>query len=170
MVESLNGLATTLRAQAHYDEAEPLLRQALALRLKLLGEEHPDVARSLESLARVLKEKGDCEAAEPFFQRAIDTFQRSLEPDHWRVARARGDYGACLTELGRFRDAEEQLLAGYGGLKAGVGEQDKRTQKAVSGLIRLYEAWGMPEKAAKHHALLKGTNQAGSRTEATKDP
>ena len=69
------------------------------------------------------------------------------------IHRSRSDLGACLFKLKRYREAEEQLLASYAGLKAGRGAQHMETQKAVCHLIELYESWGKPEKANPHRAL-----------------
>src|SRR5206468_2607829 len=44
-------LGKTYQALGLYAEAEPHLREALETRRKLLGPEHPDVARSLNNLA-----------------------------------------------------------------------------------------------------------------------
>lgn len=41
-------------AQGKYAEAEPLLKRSLAIREKVLGPEHPDVASSINSLAALL--------------------------------------------------------------------------------------------------------------------
>jgi eukaryotic-like serine/threonine-protein kinase len=45
-------------------EAQPLIEQGLAVRRKLFGEQHPDVARSLYSLNRVYEKRGDLKTAE----------------------------------------------------------------------------------------------------------
>ena len=44
MPSSLNNLAGLYEAMGEYDRAEPLFRQALEIRKKALGEEHPDYA------------------------------------------------------------------------------------------------------------------------------
>ncbi|CAN0490807.1 unnamed protein product, partial [Scytosiphon promiscuus] len=41
-------------SQARFAEAEPLLERSLAIREKVLGAEHPDVARSLNTYAELL--------------------------------------------------------------------------------------------------------------------
>lgn len=46
------------------DDAQPLIEQGLAVRRKLFGERHLDVASSLYSLNRVYEKKGDLKAAE----------------------------------------------------------------------------------------------------------
>jgi eukaryotic-like serine/threonine-protein kinase len=45
-------------------DAQPLIEQGLAVRRKLFGEQHLDVARSLYSLNRVYEKKGDLKTAE----------------------------------------------------------------------------------------------------------
>ena len=62
-----------------------MYRKALALRQKLLGPEHVDIARSEYQLADLLMRKGEYEAAEPFFRRAL-AMQRKLlvtTPSRW---------------------------------------------------------------------------------------
>ncbi|NEP13658.1 MAG: tetratricopeptide repeat protein [Symploca sp. SIO2C1] len=52
-VLSFNNLANLYCSQGRYDEAKPLFLQALALRKKLLGNEHPNtkkVRKNLEQL------------------------------------------------------------------------------------------------------------------------
>src|SRR5262245_62677060 len=44
---ALNTLATVYLAQQKYDEAEELYRRAMAIREKVLGDDHPDVAHTL---------------------------------------------------------------------------------------------------------------------------
>lgn len=41
-------------SQARFDKAEPLVERSLAIRERVLGSEHPDVARSLNTYAELL--------------------------------------------------------------------------------------------------------------------
>ena len=45
---SYNNVAYNLNNQGKYAEAEPLFRKALAIRLKVLGEDHPATAQELQ--------------------------------------------------------------------------------------------------------------------------
>jgi hypothetical protein len=51
----LSGLAALHQDQGDDARAEPLLRRALTIREKALGEDHPNVAEILESLAEVCR-------------------------------------------------------------------------------------------------------------------
>ena len=58
-------------SQGRYTEAEPLFIQALDMRKKLLGAEHPDVASSLNNLALLYKSQGRYTEAEALFIQAV---------------------------------------------------------------------------------------------------
>ncbi|WP_375506187.1 tetratricopeptide repeat protein, partial [uncultured Nostoc sp.] len=73
---------TSNSGQGRYNEAEPLYIQALALRHKLLGEEHPDVAQSLNNLAGLYNSQGRYSQAEPLYMQALDIFERRLGTNH----------------------------------------------------------------------------------------
>lgn len=48
---TLNNLAVLYGKRGKYREAEPLCKRALEIREKVLGKEHPDVAKQLNNLA-----------------------------------------------------------------------------------------------------------------------
>ena len=56
MAASLNNLSSLYRIQGRYDEAESACKRGLAIREKVLGSIHPDVAESLENLAAIYRE------------------------------------------------------------------------------------------------------------------
>jgi serine/threonine-protein kinase len=109
----------------------------------------------LYNLADVLYLKGQYSEAEKLQREAITVYQKVLQPDHWMIQRSRSQLGACLFRLKHYREAEEELLPAYAGLKATRGEQHEATRKTVSRLIELYEAWGKPDQAASYRALPK---------------
>jgi CHAT domain-containing protein len=61
-----------LSAQARYTEAEVLSRQALAVRLKALGENHPDTVESSNTVAHTLHAQGKYAAAAAMWLQAAD--------------------------------------------------------------------------------------------------
>ncbi|MEM7351622.1 MAG: serine/threonine-protein kinase [Acidobacteriota bacterium] len=65
-----------------YQAAQPLLRDALALRLEHLNERHLDVASSRVYLGETLVATGDFETAADFFQQALTVQRKALGHDH----------------------------------------------------------------------------------------
>jgi serine/threonine-protein kinase len=155
LATTMNNLATLLQDKGNYEEAGALFREALAMRRKQLGDEHHEVGTSLHNLAVLLYQQGEYDEAVKTERQAIDIYRKSLKPDHWMFHRSGVYLGAYLIKLKRYHEAEEELLAGYAGLKAALGEQHSQTQKAAGRLIELYESWGKPGQAEPYRALLR---------------
>jgi hypothetical protein len=64
-------LASGLDAQRKYAQEQAILERALAIRLKVLGEEHPDTAGSYCDLARNLEGQGKYNQAQPLLERTL---------------------------------------------------------------------------------------------------
>ena len=123
------------------------------------GEEHSFTIASMVSLASALRDMGKPDQAEPLYIQAIETAKRVLPPDDRSIPQYQSAYGACLTMLEQYDEAEEHLLAGYEGLKQALGEEHKQTRKAHQRLVELYEAWTKPEQAAEWRAKLEAVDK-----------
>ncbi len=75
-VRAMTDLARLHAGKGRYAEAEPLLRQALAIREKALGPEHPEVAQSLTDLAHLYESQGRHSEAEPLFKRSQEILKK----------------------------------------------------------------------------------------------
>jgi len=155
LATTIHNLATLLQEKGNYEEAGALFREALEMRRKTLGNEHHEVGTSLHNLAVLLYLQGQYDEAIRTERQAVGIYQKSLQPDHWMFHRSHVYIGACLIKLKRYPEAEEELLTGYAGLKAALGEQHSQTQKAAGRLIELYESWGKPGRAEPYRALLR---------------
>jgi eukaryotic-like serine/threonine-protein kinase len=90
-------------------DAQPLIEQGLAVRRKLYGEQHLDVAHSLYSLNRVFEKKGDLKTAEAL---AIDSLAISTAltgQDSLETAGGLCRLGVILHAKGDFSGAQRQL-------------------------------------------------------------
>lgn len=54
----VNNLAVLYGKRGRYREAEPLCKRALEIRERVLGEQHPDVAKQLNNLALLCQNQG----------------------------------------------------------------------------------------------------------------
>src|SRR3546814_18287767 len=85
-----------------FPEAEPLLRESLAMTRKLYDDNHPKVAASMGQLATMLTKQKRYDEAEPLLHQALAMRRATLEPGHPHIAgkinnlanlyREQGDY------------------------------------------------------------------------------
>ncbi len=90
-----------------YRTANPLYQQALVIREKALGLEHPSVAASLNNLALLYHAQGKYAEAEPLYKRSLAIWEKALGPEHPQVATSLENYAALLRELDRNAEAEK---------------------------------------------------------------
>jgi serine/threonine protein kinase len=82
----LDILGNAHRSLGQYDEAKELLEEGLAIRMRLLGEEHLDTATSLFHLGWLKHDLGEYAAGEQLYEKALATRQKELGADHPLVA------------------------------------------------------------------------------------
>jgi tetratricopeptide (TPR) repeat protein len=82
----------------------------LAIRIRVLGPDHPEVAASRLNLAIVLEDRGEAVTAEAEYRRAVESMERSLDADHPDLAAARHALAQLLL-LRRDRPDEALPLA-----------------------------------------------------------
>ena len=101
-----------------YDEARPLLEEALAIRRARFGDNSPEIVASLDHLANLYHDQGRFGLAEPLYLRALEIREAELGPEHPNVAaslnnlaflyRARGDNERAEPLLRRALDLYRQ--------------------------------------------------------------
>ncbi len=94
------------RALGQYDEAEAMHREALALRSRLWGKEHRDVATSLNQLGLVLQYRGKSSEAETLFRDALAMRRKLLGNEDPDVATSLTDLGLLLYWKGKRSESE----------------------------------------------------------------
>jgi len=87
-------------------EAEALNREALAMRQKLLGPEHPDVADSLMRVAFVLRKQGKFAEAEARYRQELALLKKLHGKEHAEVARSLKDLAVVLADEKELVEAE----------------------------------------------------------------
>ena len=102
----VHNLAKLYYGQEDYARAEPLYRQALAIRKKALGELDPDYSNSLNNLALLYKAQGQYAQAEPLFQRALAIREQALGPHHPDTAESLHNRAALYRDQGQYAQAE----------------------------------------------------------------
>jgi hypothetical protein len=97
---------------------------------------------------------GNPQGTEPLLREGLEISRKGLPPGHWQTAVAESVLGRCLISLKRYDEAEPLLVESYPIIKSNFGDRDRLTQRALSRIIDLYEAWGKPDKAAEYRAML----------------
>ncbi len=95
-----------LREAGLYEKAQSPLKQALAICEKVLGSEHPDVAKSLNNLALLYYSEGRYAEAEQLYRRALDIREKALDPEHSDMAKILDDLAELYRVQGKYTEAE----------------------------------------------------------------
>ncbi len=103
---TLTGLGTITWRQTDLDATERLWREALEIRRRVLGNDHPDTMTSVNNLASILVDRGDLAGAEPLFLEALETNERILGSEHVEIAVNLNNLGYVRLTAGRFAEAE----------------------------------------------------------------
>jgi len=148
-------LAKLLNELGQHEEAEQLCLEGAEASERLSGEEHWITLSFLGELATAQSGLGRLHEAERTLRRVEEIFQQ--KPSSTDVpfrSEHQCRYGQCLATLGRYAEAEAQLLAACEEEAWMRGEDHPNTRRCLERLAALYEAWGQPERAAEYRARL----------------
>ena len=106
---SLYTVAGVFLITARHREARTTLESCLAIREKILGSDHPEVAITLNNLAIALQELGEYKQAVASYQRALAIEEKALGRDHPDLAISLNNLGVILVYMGEY----EQAVASY---------------------------------------------------------
>lgn len=138
--------------RAQYAEAEPLFKRTLAIRERLFGSEHSDVAMSLNNLAALYDHQGRYVEAEPLFKQALAIRERVLGSDHPDVALILNNLAAFYSALGRYPEAEPLYERSLDIRKRTLGPHHPNVATSLNNLASLYTRQG---RYAEAEPLLK---------------
>jgi tetratricopeptide (TPR) repeat protein len=142
LADSLNNRAELYRFQGRDEQAEPLLVQALEMRKRILGEDHPDVASSLNNLASLYKSQGRYEDAEPLYVQALEMRKRIFGEDHPDLASSLNNLAELYRSQGRYEEAEPLYVQALEIRKRILGEHHPDVASSLNNLALLYKSQG----------------------------
>ncbi|UCE58450.1 MAG: serine/threonine protein kinase [Phycisphaerales bacterium] len=122
-----------------------------------LAQEHVTdsmLADSLRASAQQMVDQFEFQLAEPIAHLCLMIRKELLPREHPLITDAKRLIGQVLTSRGKYDEAESFLLDVYTALSANPGRHDLEIQTAVDLIVRLYEAWEKPERAAEWRARL----------------
>ncbi|KXX73750.1 Nephrocystin-3 [Madurella mycetomatis] len=130
-------LETTAIAVARlgkYGEAEQMQRQALELRKKVLGEEHPDTLGSINNLATILGNLKRYEEAEQIHRQALELRKKVLGEEHPDTLGSINNLAITLGNLRRYKEAEQMHRQVFELRKKVLGEEHPDTLGSINNL------------------------------------
>jgi tetratricopeptide (TPR) repeat protein len=130
-----------------YAKAEPLLQEALRIRQKVLGSEHPDTVQSLNNLAALYREMGEYAKAEPLHQEALRIPQKVLGSENPYTVRSLNNLAALYREMGEYAKAEPLYQKALRIRQKVLGSEHPDTVSSLNGLAVLYFDMGEYAKA-----------------------
>jgi tetratricopeptide (TPR) repeat protein len=163
LASTLQKLGKCLVLENKHAEAEPVLRDSVDIHEKTRVispqsnsggtnlTELLSLAAALDSLADCLLAQKKLAEAEPFLREALSIYEATAARKS-QISLSRGRLGKSLLEQKKYAEAEPLLERSY----QGIAEQGVRTpgeskalRLAGEQLVELYEAWGIPEAAAR---------------------
>jgi eukaryotic-like serine/threonine-protein kinase len=149
--------------EGKYADAEQLLTRALDGQRRVLGNEHRSTQNSLVWLGQVRLQQQKYAQAEANFRAALNIYVRT-NPEVWQRYNCQSLLGASLAGEGKYDEAEPQLLAAYETMLQrrdqipAANRPDLETAGAQ--IVRLYDDWGKPDKAAEWRSKLNARGAA----------
>ncbi|KAK0733541.1 hypothetical protein B0T26DRAFT_745576 [Lasiosphaeria miniovina] len=92
---------------AKYEEAEQMHQQALELREKVLGREHPSTLSSMNNLGLVLKSQGKYEEAGQIHRQELSLSEKVLGREHPSTLTSMNNLALVLGSQGKYEEAEQ---------------------------------------------------------------
>jgi eukaryotic-like serine/threonine-protein kinase len=149
---AMGNVGLLYRDEGRYAKAEAMYINELEVRQRTLGAQHPTTTPLLVMLGEVMIDQKRFSDAERSIREALSRYERTI-PDEWRRFRAESRVGASLEGQAKYAEAEPLLLEGYAGLlqrRANLtAENHYLPERLGAWIVKLYQDWGKPEKAAE---------------------
>jgi CHAT domain-containing protein/tetratricopeptide (TPR) repeat protein len=133
--------------QGKPEEALAAIQKALAVRKRLLGDEHPSTADSLNDVGVVYRSMGDSAKAEEFYRQALLTYKKVLGLEHPKTASTLSNLGIVYFERADYAKAEPLYRQALELRRKMPGQNRAETASSLNNLGMLYKAMGNAAKA-----------------------
>jgi serine/threonine protein kinase/Tfp pilus assembly protein PilF len=142
LAQTLNDLGVLVRDKGDFSTASKLLAEALAIRRRLLGTEHTDVAVTASELARVARDLGDLKRSETLTAEALRVRRKIYGEEHTETATTENDLALVLMDQGKLADAAALLRQSLAVHRKVFGEQHAAVARIMSNLAMATQQMG----------------------------
>ncbi|GFR42040.1 hypothetical protein Agub_g2856 [Astrephomene gubernaculifera] len=122
-------------------------QQALELRTKVLGEEHPDTISSISNLASCINAQGKYSEAEPMYRQALELHTKVLGAEHPDTISSINNLASCIDAQGKYSEAEPMYRQALELRTKVLGAEHPDTISSISYLASCINAQGKYSEA-----------------------
>ena len=138
----LNTIGAVNQNLGLYDEARTQIDEALEIRRRELGEQHPDVAESLVQRAWLYRDMGETEKSLPLLEEALKIQRAAYGEKHHEISTTLYHIGSAYEDLGDFEksiEIQREVLA----LDLELAEEDDdKVGESMNNLAVSLVGWG----------------------------
>jgi tetratricopeptide (TPR) repeat protein len=131
-----------LQDVALYEQAKQLSQQVIAIRERMLKQEHLEMAQSLHALAQVYREQGNYAEAEPFYQRALHILEQMVGEQHPDTVSVLHNMADLYRRQSRYAEAEPLYQRALRIREQQLGPEHPQVAHSLHGLALLYDEQG----------------------------
>ena len=142
-----------------YQQAEPLLVSALAIRRRELGHDDVDTLRSLDALGKLAWDLEDNARARTYHEEALSRRRRTLGDDDPETLASMNNYGLALRDLGELEEAAQWLRRALEGRRRVLGGDDEKTLISVANMAQMQMALGNNDDAGSYYREVLATRR-----------
>lgn len=146
--------ASVLRLRKKFEDAENILLEALQIAQNESGGNSLSYISTKERLAMLYLSKEDYHKAILLFLELSEWWSENYALDYFVTQRIRLSLASAYYQMRDYRNSESVLLPTYQALLKERGVEDSNTQSALIQLVKVYEAWGYPDKANSYREML----------------
>jgi serine/threonine-protein kinase len=150
VADTVNELGSVAYMRDQFDEAEAQFQRMIDIYRVVYHGHHYLIANAESNLAAVYMDRKEYPRAEKLFRDALQLYIETQSPDDVNTGIAHIKLGRTLLRAGRYREAEEQTLAGYKILINKSNPAESFVRAARKDLRADYEALGQPEKGSQY--------------------
>jgi tetratricopeptide (TPR) repeat protein len=149
--ELLHNMSSYDAARGRYDVAYERGLEALSIREKVLGSEHPRTLMSMNNLASVLNNQGKYVAAEEMLRQELELNEKARGSEHPRTLTSMNKLAMVLDNQGKHEAAEEVLRQALELSKKVLGPEHPKTLTSMNNLALVLSDQGKYGAAEEMH-------------------
>jgi len=138
-----------------YSQAEKYYLEAIDIKEKIFGKDHPSYATSLNNLGLLYVKMGDYSQAEKYYLEAKNIFEKVLGKDHPDYAISLNNLGLLYNKMVNYSQAEKYYLEAKNIREKVLGKEHPDYATSLNNLGSLYVKMGDYSQAEKYHLEAK---------------